>query len=690
MNAAIGMNNSQLKSSTPGKVFKRLNGVFKSGVLMLTLASTVAFALGQTPDDLASKSLEDLMNIEVATVYSASKYSQKVTEAPSSVSIVTAEQIQRYGHRTLADILSSVRGFYVTNDRNYTYVGVRGFARSGDYNARVLLLIDGHRINENVYDQASLGRDLPVDVDLIERVEIVRGSSSSLYGTSAFFAVINVITKRGRDVKGFEVSGEAASFGTYNARLSYGDKLTDDFEMLVSGSFYDSRGQRRLYFKEFDTPATNNGIAMDADDEGAKTLFANLSFHDFTLHGSYGSREKGIPTGSFGTVFNDSRTRTIDRRGYLDLEYAHTFSNQLGLLARASYDSYVYEGDYVYDFSEDSTPQIGIYKDYTSGRWWSGELQLSKTLGRHRLTLGTEYRHNLRQNQANNIDDQAPYLDDRRKSKNFALFLQDEFVIHENLTLSAGARYDHHSTFGGIAKPRVALIYHPDAKSTVKLLYGEAFRAPNNFELFYSSSISYKPSPNLKPETIRTGELVFEQYLGDHLRLSASGYVYRIKGLISQGTDPEDGLIIFRNQEQIASRGLEFEIEGKSHAGVEGNLAYTVQETHDQETGQTLTNSPRHLAKLNVIAPILKRRIFAGLQVQYASQRRTLNGTNIPAFFVTNLNLFSQKVVKGLEASFGAYNLFNRKYADPGAADHLQNSLEQDGRNLRLKFTYHF
>jgi iron complex outermembrane receptor protein len=149
-------------------------------------------------------------------------------------------------------------------------------------------------------------------------------------------------------------------------------------------------------------------------------------------------------------------------------------------------------------------------------------------------------------------------------------------------------------------------------------------------------------------------------------------------------------LIIFRNQEQIASKGLEFEIEGKSNAGVEGNLAYTVQETHDQETNQTLTNSPRHLAKLNIIAPILKRRIFAGLQVQYSSQRRTLNGTSVPAFYVANLTLFSQKLAKGLGASFGAYNLFNRKYADPGAEDHLQNALEQDGRNLRLKFTYHF
>ena len=154
--------------------------LFKSCVLAVTLASPMALVTAQTPDDLTQKSLEDLMNVEVASVYSASKYSQKVTEAPSSVSIVTSEQIQLHGYRTLAEILSSVRGFYVSNDRNYTYVGVRGFARPGDYNTRILLMIDGHRINDNVYDQALLGRELPIEVDLIERVEIVRGPSSSL------------------------------------------------------------------------------------------------------------------------------------------------------------------------------------------------------------------------------------------------------------------------------------------------------------------------------------------------------------------------------------------------------------------------------------------------------------------------------------------------------------------------------
>jgi outer membrane receptor for ferrienterochelin and colicins len=658
--------------------------------LMLSLISLSGFAHAQTPDDLTKKSLEDLMNIEVASVYSASKHSQKVTEAPASVSIVTADQIARYGYRTLAEVLTSVRGFYSSSDRNYTYVGVRGFARPGDYNTRILLMVDGHRINDNVYDQAFLGREFPVEIDLIERVEIVRGASSSLYGTSAFFAVINVITKRGRDINGVEVSGEAASFGTYKGRVSFGKKFNDKLELLASGSFYDSKGQRELYFKEFDSPATNNGIAINADDENLGNFFANVAYRDLTVRATYGRREKGIPTGSYGTLFNDPRTQTTDRRGYIEAQYEHTFDSGFGLVARGSYDSYRYDGTYIYDYSDNEIPFIAENQDYSRGSWWSGELQLSKSVRNHKLTLGTEFRDNLRQDQGNyDLEPRTVYLDDQRKSRNVALFAQDEFSIRENLVLSGGLRFDHHSTFGGTAKPRVALIYHPAPKTTFKVLYGEAFRAPNAYELYFSSSETFKKNPDLQPETIRTSEVIFEKYIGDHFRISASGYIYRLKGLITQVTSP-DGSIVFENEDRIASKGFEFELESKLPRGLEGYAAYTIQKTHDQATGLALTNSPRHLVKANFSAPFANRKVFAGFQFQYAGARTTLNGTKVDSSYVTNFTLLSRKIAKHLDLSFGAYNLFNQKFSDPGAEEHLQNSIEQDGRNFRLKFTYHF
>ena len=183
----------------------------------LALAGLLSCSLARSQDLSPTAADESILFQDIPSVYSASKFEQKTSEAPSSVSIVTAADIQHYGYRTLADILRSVRGFYTTYDRNYTYAGVRGFGRPGDYNTRVLLLVDGHRINDDIFSQAFIGTESIVEVDLIDRVEIIRGPGSSLYGTGAFFGVINVITKRGRDVGGTELSAAAGSQETYIA-----------------------------------------------------------------------------------------------------------------------------------------------------------------------------------------------------------------------------------------------------------------------------------------------------------------------------------------------------------------------------------------------------------------------------------------------------------------------------------------
>jgi iron complex outermembrane receptor protein len=312
-------------------------------------------------------------------------------------------------------------------------------------------------------------------------------------------------------------------------------------------------------------------------------------------------------------------------------------------------------------------------------------------LRRHKVTVGTEYRDNLQQDQMNyDLQADFKYVDDRRKSKNVAFYLQDEFAIHEKVTLSAGVRYDHHTTFGGIAKPRLGLIYHPAGKTTLKLLYGEAFRAPNNYELYYGGNYGLTSNQNLKPENIKTSEMVLEQYLGDHVRLSASGYIYRISGLITQQSDSANDFITFKNTEKIVSKGLELEMDTRLVGGLEGRFGYTLQDTQDQQTKQTLTNSPRHLGKLNLIAPLFKKKVFAGLELQYASKRKTLDGTDTQAVWLPNFTLFSQKLVKGLDLSFSVYNLFDKKYGDPGAEEHRQNTIEQNGRNFRLKLTYRF
>lgn len=471
--------------------------------LTLCLATTSAMAQVDLPQDpIASEqtaSAEAVLFQDIPSVFGSAKYEQKVTEAPSSITIITAEQIKKYGYRQLAQILDSVPGLFMTNDRNYGYVGFRGFGRPSDYNTRVLLLVDSHRLNDAVYDQAALGSESPIDVDVIERVEIIRGPASSLYGTNAFFGVINVITKKGRDIKGIEVSSETSSYNSNRGRLTIGKKLQNGVEFLLSGNYYGSIGNRSLSYKEFDSPATNNGIADKQDHENYSNMLGKISYGDFSLQGGLSWRKKQLPTASFGTVFNESRNATVDQRGYLDLKYEHNFANEFTVKSRLYYDQYYYRGDYVFDYVAAGVPPFTLNQDRTNTEWVGGELTLIKRLfDQHKVTLGSEYREQFRLSQQNDDKDPpANYLNDLRHSNIWAIYAQDEFSIFKNLLLNAGVRHDQYSTFGGTTNPRVALIYNWRT-TTFKLLYGQAFRAPNPFEQFYVSSIGFKTNPNLK------------------------------------------------------------------------------------------------------------------------------------------------------------------------------------------------
>ena len=667
----------------------------------LFLSAAPARARQEPQPDLMEMSVEELMAVEVATVVGASRFEQKVTEAPASVSIVSAEEIRKYGYRTLGDALSSVRGFYVTYDRNYSFIGVRGFNRPGDYNSRMLLLVDGHRINDNIFDTAPIGTEFPVDVDLIDRIEVVRGPGSSLYGTNAFFGVINIITRKPGDLDGVESAAAAGSFQTYNGRVSYGREYPGGLGVLISGSGMRSKGDDRLFYPEF--ALLNDGMAQNADRDRNYQLYGKFSLQDFTLTAAYASRTKQVPTASFGTIFNDARLRTTDEHGYLDLKYAHEFQDQTQLTARAFYDRYYYHGDYPFDLNnEDNTqlpendPLVVLNKDKAWGTWWGGEAQVTRTLpGRNKVSLGTELRINSRQDQQNYDEEPRSFnLDDRRSSSIWALYLQDEIQLLDSLILSAGVRYDHYDTFGGTTNPRLALIYKPTEESAIKLLYGNAFRAPNAFELYYQDGgIAIEANPELKPEKIRTYELIYEQYFLEHFRSSVSGFYYKVRDLItSLPVDPDDPLSVTRyvNVDSIEARGVELELEAKWREGVEGKVSYTYQSAEDANTKAKLTNSPEHLAKVNLVLPLYRQSLFAGIEEQIQSTRRTLGGNRTSATYLTNLTLLSRELVPGLELSASVYNLFDDRYAHPGSPNHAQDSIEQDGRSFRVKLNYLF
>ena len=623
---------------------------------------------------------------DLPSVNAASRYDQPTSEAPASVSLVTAQDIERHGYRTLGDILNSVRGFTLSSDRNYSYIGVRGFERAGDYNSRILVLLDGHRLNDNVYEDVGYGYDGLVDVSLIDRVEVVRGPSSSLYGTSAFFAVVNIVTKRGRDVEGTVFGIAAGGNRSSELRAMTGRRLDNGLEYILSMSGYGSRGEQDLYYPEFDAPVTGFGRVQNGDGERARRAFLKIRHGDFSFEGAFSQRHKTVPTAAYGTVFGDTRYRTVDERAFLAVRHDTMLSPVTELHSRISWNSMQSTGDYPFDL-----PPIEINHDRSKGRWWMAETSLNTFISEaHRLTVGADYKLNSVISQYN--ADIVQHLDDHRRSSQYGLFVQDEWRLSKRVILNAGARHDRYSDSRALTSPRLGLIFKVEPETTLKFLMGRAFRAPNAYERYYNDgNVTQGANPALAPERINTTEFVFEHAFSPRLQSTVNLYQYRLKNLIRQMADPVTGVLVFQNVDRVRTNGLELEMAWRGTQGGELRFAYARQHNRDELTGVRIASFPAWTAKFQGAMPVAGERVTLATAARYVSQRTSLAGAPIAGAWVADLKLqVTHPALPGTRFHATAYNVLNRRYADPGALEHTQNTIPQNGRNFWLGAEHRF
>jgi outer membrane receptor protein involved in Fe transport len=629
--------------------------------------------------DLTGLSLEQLLEVPIV---GASKYEQKQSEVPAAVSVITRQEIKAFGWRTLGEALSSLPGVYTTYDRQYLYLGARGFGLPGDLTTRVLVAINGNRINDPTYDGGPVGGEFPLDIDLVERIEFIPGPGGAVYGQNAMLGVVNVITRRGVDVGGTEVAASYQSPQSLGqGRVSWGGGLGRGIDALVSVSGLHADGEDR--FIDFGA-ARASGVAVGLDGGRDAEFFARISGGPWALNFVEGNRRKDDPTGSYLSDPLVQGQHSIDRYTLADLQFeSDVAGDTLHLSGRVFAGRYRFRSQLSYSGTSVSFPAAG---DWLGADW----RLISTAAAHHKLMIGLETQDNARTDQsALYVADPASNIDISRSGYRVGVYAQDEWRIKEPLLATIGLRIDRNNRTGTEASPRAALIWQARPSSTLKALYGRAHRAPNSFERDYEDGLAQVANPALKGERIETLEFVVDHLVGKDLAFRGSVYQWTMHNLITLGVDPLSQLAQFLSGERVRARGLEFSGDKTfaSSARIRGSVS-TQDVTY--ATGVGLINSPKVLGKFNVSVPLARSGLRAAYELRYDSERLTLDGTRLGGYALSNLNLSTKAVTRGLELSVGVYNLFDRRYDQPLADTNWQNALEQDGRSVQVALRSRF
>lgn len=648
-------------------------------------------------------------------VVAASRVSEAVEDAPASVTIISNQELRAMGYPTIAEAVRGVRGLYLSDDRSYVTVGVRGFSRPGDYGNRVLILLDGQPMNDNYIWSSYVGFDGRVDLEDVDRIEVVRGPGSVLYGTSAFFGVINVITRSRTQKTHGEVGVSAVQNGVGRARATGYLRFGDDAGAWLTVAGARSAGSD-YYFPEITADARDpnaetgaNGRPVDGNARGVDGFDAGMVtgrawWKQLTVQWFYNFRTKTLPTGEYGTIFGDPRNTFADKRGMVEVRFEPQVTDRVQLLSRGHANLYDFDGRNAYP------APAGIDRDTYRGRWAGLEQRVVFTpTPRLRATVGGELIRHFQTLQLGDSDS-GPYVFDNAgnpgRNDPFTVAagyaLADASVL-SNLKVSGGARFDYYSSLdeldvGSAVNPRVSLVWKPYAGGNVKVMGGKAFRAPSVYELFYTSSTQLRPV-NLKPEQIVSGEVEFAHRFSSVVTGTVAGYANRISRVIELQE-------IGGGQNQYANAanpvmvlGSEFELRREWRSGwmVAGTYSLQRAEYLDSPGLRRVPNSPNHLGSVKGAVPILGRALMGMTRVTLEGPRpdRNVRDTDAPQGttemgVVWDLVLSGEVEKLGVRYALGAYNVADWRYDTVPSGEFRQRTIVQSGRSVLASLSASF
>ncbi len=658
----------------------------------------------------------------------ATRHETPIGKSPGIVTVITDEEIKNSGYRTFVEILRTIPGFEILKegDRGIVAPVVRGLKGSN----KIRVMLNGHLLNNPLRGDAFFQFD-DFPVENIQRIEIIRGPGSALYGENAFSAVINIITKDARNFNGVKVSSGYGSFDTKEGNIVFGKtygkiavsgmthyRETDGFDGIVESDVLTGIDKS---LAPFGIPAASVAPGEVRDWRREYDMNLRMNYSDIYVEGYYMNKNQGTFVGPQYALNDESDYE--NNYLFAEVGYKKSLEERLTLKPRLYYDQF--DGRfYAESLPEGATIPLDTNGDgvldkfntYPEGLIGNGKVT-QKIVGTelpfdyelfdgNTFTLGLEYRLINQTNvhfsssfhpptlepfdSVQDVSDTFPWLKEATR-RIWSVYLQDTWDITDTINLTVGARHDQYSDFGGATSPRSGITWAFMKNASLKLLYGEAFRAPSFFEMYTTNQPATQGNADLDPETIRTYETGLSYRFSNHVASSVNYFYNDIKDLIVLRFHPTaQNTSQFENFGDANVQGIETETRVDITKGNYVSMNYTFQNPEDDD-GKDLPFVARHKGNIGINTQYWKY-LNTNLSAFISGRRfREDDDTrgDLPAYTLLNLSLIGKEFFKTMEVSGTVYNLLDKDYRDPAPIS-VPEDLPRPGRTFFIGLSYQF
>jgi outer membrane receptor for ferrienterochelin and colicins len=598
-------------------------------------------------------------DVEEDVVVGAAKREQTLGNVASAVTVISADRLRRFGYRTLGEALRGVAGLFVADDHITSRLGIRGMQILGDFNTRILVLVDGATVNEPWDQFVGLDWDLPVTIDDVERVEVIRGPVSSVYGTNAFFGIINIVTRGAAESPRAWSRVSTTTFAGVSEAAGF---AAGDVDHQIRGTVAATYRGGESITRTID-PAAGPTALADAM-TGWHAALVGTYEGGFAQVRAY-RRVRQLAYAPYNTQPGTSDTRNFDNELLAEGGYAHTI-DRLALTARGYVNRYHF-ADFLVN------PDGTTFEDTGDSFWYGAEVRGRYALvsdDRVGVTAGAEVTHESTRSQSFFTGKEA---DGANVPKDFELggvYAELDARPVPWLAFTGGLRYDGNSALDNRTSPRAALFLSNGDQYGLKLLYAQGFRNPSAYEGFFHDDVSFVANPDIHSETIASYEAVVWGRPVPGLSVRASGFVWRARDLIAQADAPMmSGLIQFQNQGGLDSSGVEAEGTYRTSGGWYGYGGGAVSSVSVPGSAEDVPNAPTLTAAAGVSTPKLWDRAHLSTELLYVGAQHTrAAGVEAADWLGVNVVVYVPDV-RHFDLTVGVRNLIGRRQQVVAADD---------------------